>query len=240
MSSRAGWEEQATNWAAWARKPGHDSYWQYRDAFFSEILPAAGEATLDLGCGEGRVARDLRDRGHTVTGVDASPTLVRLAQDADPGGTYVVADAAELPFEDGSFDVAVAYNSLMDFDDLEGSIRELARVLVPGGRLAVSIVHPFADAGRFDSRQPDAAFVLTGSYLGRRRVHEHFERDGMEITFHGYAYPIEDYARALEAAGLLIERLREPAAPVAAVADDPGEGRWQRVPLFLHLLALRP
>jgi len=59
------WEEQAKNWIAWARKPNFDSYWRYRDEFF-ELVPPPGTATVDVGCGEGRVSRDLTARGHTV------------------------------------------------------------------------------------------------------------------------------------------------------------------------------
>ena len=53
-----GFEERAQGWLAWARTPGHDAYWTYRDAFF-DLVPAAGAATLEIGCGEGRAARDL-------------------------------------------------------------------------------------------------------------------------------------------------------------------------------------
>lgn len=108
------WESEARNWIAWARRPGHDAYWYYRDAFFDEIVPPAGRATLDLGCGEGRVARDLSERGHRVTAVDSAPTLLAAAAKADPAGTYVLTDAAALPFKDAEFDLVVAYNSLMD------------------------------------------------------------------------------------------------------------------------------
>src|SRR5262245_24605603 len=59
------WEDQAENWLAWARTPGHDAYWSYRDLFF-RLLPAPGRRTLEVGCGEGRVARDLAARGHRV------------------------------------------------------------------------------------------------------------------------------------------------------------------------------
>lgn len=70
------WEREAENWIAWTRTPGHDANHLYRDAFF-DLLPAPGAARLEVGCGEGRVARDLAARGHRVTGIDAAPTLIR-------------------------------------------------------------------------------------------------------------------------------------------------------------------
>jgi SAM-dependent methyltransferase len=239
-SSKTAWEHQARNWAAWARTPRHDAYHQFRDAFFGDIVPPPGHATLEIGCGEGRVARDLRDRGHRVTAVDASPTLVELAREADPNGEYVLADAAALPFADGSFDLVVAHNSLMDFDDLEGSVAEAARVLKPGRRFAISIVHPLVDAGRWESRDPDARFVISGSYFDRRQLEDHYARGGLEITFHGWVHPLEDYMRALELAGFLVVRMREPAIPAAEVAADPCEARWLRLANFMQLLAVRP
>jgi len=132
------WEEEARGWIAWARTPGHDAYWEYSPRFF-ELVPPAGRATLELGCGEGRVARDLQDRGHRVTGVDSSPTLLDAASSADPDGEYVLADAASLPFSDATFDLVVAYNSLMDIDDMAGAVREAARVLRPDGRFCVCV-----------------------------------------------------------------------------------------------------
>jgi SAM-dependent methyltransferase len=227
------WEPEAANWITWARAPGHDAYWYYRDSFFDEIVPAPGQATLDLGCGEGRVARDLAERGHRVTAIDSSPTLIAAAQEADPGGSYVVADAAALPLKDAAFDLVVAYNSLMDIDDLPGAVSEAGRVLEPGGRFCICVTHPFMDAGAFESREPDARFVVEGSYLGKRPFEGTFEHCGLTITFRGWCYPLSDYGRALEDARLLIERIREPSVTM----EDP---RHDRVPLFLHLRALKP
>ena len=229
-------EDQAQSWLRWARTPGHDTYWQYRDAFFEAIVPAPGRRTLEVGCGEGRVARDLTRRGHSVVALDASPTLAASAAAADPDGRYLVADAAALPLENESFDLVVAYNCLMDVDDMPAAVAEAARVLQPGRPLCASVTHPTADAGRFQSTEPDASFVIAGSYLGRHRVDEPFERDGLQMHFTGWRYPIEAYARALEDAGLLIDRLREPAAAGTA---RPGDERWRRLPNFLHLRAVK-
>lgn len=213
MSGAEHWEAEAERFAAWAREPGHDAYWDESGPPFFEILPPPGRRTLDLGCGEGRVARDLKALGHTVSGLDAAPTMIRLAQEEDPEGEYVVADAAAIPFENASFDLVVAFNSLMDVDDMPGAIREATRVLEPGGRLCACITHPMRDAGRFASREPDAPFVIAEPYFGKRRFEMKVARGGLEIHFKSWAYPLEDYVRAFEEAGLLIEALREPPDP---------------------------
>lgn len=234
------WRTEAENWVRWARTPNHDAYWQYQSAFFDELVPPSGGIVLDIGCGEGRTTRDLSSRGHRAIGVDASNALVRYAQDADPEGNYAVADAASLPFVDTSFDLAVAYNSLMDVDDMPGSVAEAARVLRPGGRFCVCVTHPLTDAGEFERREPDAPFIIQGDYLTKRVFDETFERAGLSMRFRGWCYPLEDYGHAFEAAGLLVESLREPAVPDEAVENDPAERRWQRLPLFLFLRLVKP
>lgn len=219
------WEEQAQNWIAWARTPGHDVYWSYRDAFF-ELVPEPGYATLEIGCGEGRVARDLASRGHAVTGIDSSLSLIEAAASADPESTYALADASALPFEDGAFDLVVAYNSLMDMEDMPGAVREAERVLAPGGAFCICLTHPMADVGRFDGEN----FVLARPYLRPGPFAGTFSRGGLSMTFKGFTRPLEAYTRALEAVGLRIEALREPVSPL-----DPE----RPVPMFLMLRAAR-
>jgi SAM-dependent methyltransferase len=231
MATDEDWEEQARNWITWVRTPGLDSYWRYRPALF-ELVPAPGESTLDLGCGEGRVSRDLAERGHQVTGVDVSPTLLEAARAAHPEGTYVTADAADLPFPGHSFDLVVAYNALMDVEDLPGSVREASRVLRPGGRLVLSIVHP-ANRDRIIGEGDDAAFVVDGSYFESTHSRQETERDGCKMVFSGYQRPLTSYTRALEDGGLLIEAVRE---PVATRAD----GSAHKLPWHLWLRAVKP
>jgi ubiquinone/menaquinone biosynthesis C-methylase UbiE len=136
--SRKHWERQSASWAAWARRPNFDAYWTYSAVFF-DLVPPPGRRTLEVGCGEGRVSRDLVQRGHRVIGIDASPTLIRLASDADPRSWYLRADGAALPFAADSFDLVVFYNSLMDIDEMEQSVQEAARVLKPGGSLCACV-----------------------------------------------------------------------------------------------------
>jgi SAM-dependent methyltransferase len=145
---RAAWEHHAAEFVAWARTPDHDSYPQFHRELFLPLVPPPGRRTLDLGCGEGRVSRDLKAMGHRVVGVDVSATMLTAAREADPSIDTCLADAARLPFADGSFDCVVAFMSLQDVDQMPTAIKEAARVLETGGRLCLAIVHPLNSAGR--------------------------------------------------------------------------------------------
>jgi SAM-dependent methyltransferase len=131
--------------------------------------------------------------------------------------------------------LAVAYNALQVVADMPGTVGEAARVLGPGGRFCFCVSHPLADVGRFVEDEPDAAFAIRRDYFARRRVADRVERDGLEMTFRGWTYSLEDYAVALEGAGLRIETLREP-RPLGAL---PRYRRWKRVPMFLLVRAVK-
>jgi SAM-dependent methyltransferase len=229
---REEWERHAADWIRWARTPGHDSYWRgHRQAFF-ELVPPPGQLTLDVGCGEGRVARDLQAAGHRTIGVDASPALIEAAREADPSGEYVVTDASSLPFPDAHADLVVAFMSLMDVDDMAGTVRETARVLEPGGRLVLAVVHPINSGHQLDREHPEAPLVMTHDYFERRRYRDELERDGLRMTFESRHWTLEDYFEALGGAGFQVDALRE-----VGQNDHP---RWSRYPLFLHLRAIKP
>jgi SAM-dependent methyltransferase len=231
---RDAWETEARSWITWARKPGHDSYWRFHRDRFLRLLPRAPLGTLDVGCGEGRLPRDLKVRGYSVTAIDASATLIEHAHEADPEGDYRIADGASLPLPDGSVELVTAFMSLHDMDDLPGAINEAARVLTGNGHLCMAIVHPLNSAGAFESRTPDAPFVIRGSYFEDRRYADTVERDGLRMTFTSLHRPLQSYFDALETVGMAVERLVE----VPDETDPPGY-RWQRLPLFLHIRARR-
>ena len=230
---RLAWDTHAEKWARWARTPGHDSYEHFhRDRFF-DLLPPAGKLTVDLGCGEGRLGRDLMARGHRVVGVDGSPTLAALAATADPRQPTALADAAALPMRAGVADLAVAMLSLQDMDDLEGAVREAGRVLVPGGRFCFAIVHPMNSAGEFVSSDVDSPWVMTGDYFDARHYVDEIEREGLPMTFVSMHRPLEAISVALEDGGFLIEAMRE-------VSPRDKATRWSRLPGFLDVRAVRP
>jgi SAM-dependent methyltransferase len=229
------WEPEAENWIRWARTPGHDAYWYYRDSFFDLIVPAPGRRTLEIGCGEGRVARDLAARGHRVVAVDTAHTLLRHARHDDHTGAYVRAEAGALPFPDRCFDLAVAYNSLQVVHDMAAAVGEVGRVLVPGGSLCACVAHPVTDVGQFVGDGADALFAMRPHYFETRRVEDTVRLNGLEMTFRGWTYSLEHYALALERAGLHIEAIREPRP-----TDEAGSyERWRSIPLFLLFRAAK-
>jgi SAM-dependent methyltransferase len=166
-------------------------------------------------------------RGHRVVGVEGSPALAQAARDADPSFEVHVADAAAMPLGDGSADLAVASMSLLNMDDLAGVVREVARVLEPGGRFAFSVPHP-------------AASAKAGGYFEVHAYEETRERGGHRMTFHDTHRPLTAYFGALEDAGLLVEALREPVPDEAHVAAHPDAGRWRTRPVSLVVRAMKP
>lgn len=233
---REAWDSHAEEWIRWARAPGHDSYWRFhRDAFLS-LVPSPGQLTVDAGCGEGRLARDLACLGHQVVAVDASPAMaVAAATHSDGSGRVMVGDLAALPLRCAVADCLVAFMSLQDVDDMETALSEAARVVAVGGRLILAITHPLNTAGKFalpDADDLTRPFVIDGSWFDRRALADTCERDGYIMTFHSEHRPLQTYTDALADAGFVIERLREVSEP------DPAD-KWHRIPLFLHIRALR-
>jgi SAM-dependent methyltransferase len=238
MSLRDFWNGQAEAWGRFARTPGRDAYHEeFNFPKFLELVPPAGRRTLDLGCGEGRVGAELQRLGHRVIGIDSSFAMVELARERHEA---VVADAGALPFEDGSFDLVVAYMSVMNLDEPEAGVREVARVLEPRGRFCLAITHPFGLIGRFESDETGAAYAIEGSYFEPEDKLWESDRDGVRVVFCDRPLPLERLAGALEAAGLLIEAIREPQPGDDFVRADPIAERRRRVPLFLHLRAVKP
>jgi SAM-dependent methyltransferase len=228
------WSRIATEWMAWARAPNHDAFWAYRGSLRAFIGQGAGDA-LDVGCGEGRVSLVLKECGYRVTAIDPVEKLVSVAEQAGSADAYRIAAAADLPFENCSFDLVVAYNVLMDVEDVPAALKEIRRVLRPSGTLVISIVHPFADRGRFAGPEANAPFVLQVSYFGRERFEDTEVRNGLKMHFAGWSQPLETYMAALENVGLAITSLRE---PVPDTGDKVGGmERWNKVPLFLWLKA---
>lgn len=226
----AAWDRAAGEWTRWARSRELDHpFWELNLPDFLELLPPPGRLTLDVACGEGRLARELLRRGHNVVGVDSSPSLAAAAAASEPAFALHVADAAAMPLADGAADLAVAMMALMAVDDVRAVVREVARVLSRGGRFCVALLHPFAtwqDAG-------------VESYYETARFEKLVEREGKgSMNFHDVHRPLGDYFDVLADAGFLVERLREPTPGDAYVSRFPEVAGWRRAPFLLHLRAV--
>ena len=120
-----------------------DRHWWYRGrrTVIEEVLSGLelrpGARILDAGCGSGRNMIELARRG-TVTGLELSPTSVALARERDCG-EVVEGSLLDMPFADGSFDLAVSLDVIEHLEDDLGAMRELRRVVAPGGALLVTV-----------------------------------------------------------------------------------------------------
>jgi SAM-dependent methyltransferase len=150
------------------------------------------------------------------------------------GGPIIVGDAAALPLPDAVADCVVAFMSLQDIDEMEMAVAEAARVLSAGGHFVIAITHPLNTAGQFVTGADEGSrpFVIEGSWFERKALADTCERDGFTMTFHTEHRPLQDYTNALADAGFVIERIHEVGEPNHA-------DKWHRIPLFLHVRAVR-
>jgi demethylmenaquinone methyltransferase / 2-methoxy-6-polyprenyl-1,4-benzoquinol methylase len=156
-----------------AMTAGLDLRWR-RLAAAAVVRP--GDRVLDAACGTGDLAlADVRAGAAVVTGVDFSEAMLERARRKSSSVEWVRADLLALPFESGSFDAATIGFGARNLDELDAGLRELRRVLRPGGRLAIleitrprGALRPFYSLW-FDRLVPAAGRLLPGgeaySYL---------------------------------------------------------------------------
>jgi demethylmenaquinone methyltransferase / 2-methoxy-6-polyprenyl-1,4-benzoquinol methylase len=109
--------------------------WRERAADLARVGP--GSRALDVATGTGDLAIELADRGAEVTGLDFSEPMLELARGKAPGLEWVQGNALELPYGDDEFDAVTVGFGARNFSDLDGGLREMARVTRPGGRVVV-------------------------------------------------------------------------------------------------------
>lgn len=125
------WSAIATDW--------HELWGSFAEPVQRKIIAEAGITTgtrvLDVGCGTGEFLALLVEAGAIPTGVDPAAGMVAVAKQH---GTAVVGEAEKLPFDDSSFDVVTAVNAFQFADDPINALAEFARVLTPGGLIAIA------------------------------------------------------------------------------------------------------
>jgi SAM-dependent methyltransferase len=217
------WEDIAEGWAERVRTgTDHNRVYLLDAATLDTLGDLAGLRALDAGCGEGRFARVMAQRGARVTAFDLSSRMIELARAEEEriplGVDYHVADMADLSMlATGEFDIALAYLSLFDVRDYESALREIARVLKPRGRFVFSISHPcfFTPNSGWETSVPNSFRDADRLYF---KVDNYFPAS--EIRFRmwptapteliNYHRPLSDYAHALRVAGLMIRDIYEP------------------------------
>lgn len=174
---------------------------------------------LDVGCGEGQVARHLAGLGIDVVGFDPTTTQIAAAHDRAGGPRYAEARADALPCRDGAFDAVLLCLALEHVDAFEAAIGEVARTLQPGGRFVLLLCHPLLQApggAWIDDRTVGEHYWRISAYLTDHTIVDEVA-PGVELRF--IHRPLNRYVHALGAAGLLIEDMEEPPPPARLVAE---------------------
>ncbi|MBY6240222.1 class I SAM-dependent methyltransferase [Methylosinus sp. Sm6] len=187
---------------------------------------------LDVGCGEGRLCRMLREFGVEAVGIDPTEPLLDEARRRDPTGDYRHGRAEELAFDDESFDLVISCLTLIDIDDASRAIAEMARVLRPGGILLIANLTSFGTAGIgeglgwAENAEGEKAHFRIDNYLQEKPLRVSWR--GISVT--NWHRPLGSYFSALLGAGLRLEHFSEP-TPRGCAPDLIAS--YERMPYFL-------
>jgi SAM-dependent methyltransferase len=219
----SGFEQFAADYEQHAAKSPYNALYD-RPAVFDVCGDVRGLRVFDAGCGPGLYAEELLARGaEEVVGVDASATMVELARVRVPAhASFRVHDLQQSLdwLEPSSFDLAVMALVIHHLDNRTAALREIHRVLRPGGALVLSTHHPTGDWGR-----------QGGSYFDVSLVEETWSR-GWQVRY--WRMPLTDVVREFTDAGFVIERLAEPRpSPAMAVQYPDDYAKLEHEPGFI-------
>ena len=174
---------------------GLDQGWRRRALTLASV--GHGDLVLDLACGTGDLSKLARNRGARVLGLDFAREMLRGAAAREIGVDLANADAARLPLLNDSFDVVTCGFALRNFVSLGPVFAEMARVLKPGGRIAIIEVDRPASSlvRRSHSLYFDGFVPLLGGFLSERAAYQYLPKST------AYLPPKEELLEMLEAAG---------------------------------------
>lgn len=179
--------DAAAGYASWSAVYDSlpSSYIEVEEPVVRAILDGiAPGVALDAACGTGRQTKALTAYGHHVIGVDQSPQMIAKAREHAPDAEFRAGHLERLPLDDDSVDLAVCTLAMTHLPDLAPGMKELARVVRPGGRIVVSDMHPFVIALQgqclFVHGSEELAFVRNHVHLPSHYL-EAFGRAGLRV-----------------------------------------------------------
>ena len=192
---------------------------------------------MDVGCGEGQVARIAASAGLDVLGIDPAMSQVEVARERAGGPRYEQGTADHLPVDDGAADAVVACLVFEHISDVDAALAEVARVLRPGGRFLFLLNHPLLQtpgSGWIDDQvlDPPEQYWRIGPYLREAETVEEVEK-GVFIRF--FHRPLSRYLNAAHDVGLVLERMEEPAPPPGFLARAEEYADAASVPRLMFL-----
>ena len=236
MSDNGLWDEHAQWWI--------DGFTDGADPeYVEQIIPLAVEELagrhkiLDLGCGDGQIARALAAQGSDVLGVDPTQLHIDVAIKRGGGPQYLLGGATNIPADDESFDAVVACLVFEHIDQMDEAMTEVARVLKPNGQFSFFLNHPLLQtpgSGWIDDHiiDPPEQYWRIGPYLVETESIEEVEKDVYIRFIHR---PLSRYVNALLANGMSLERMVEPSPPAGFLARAPEYALAHTVPRLLYL-----
>ena len=236
MSDNGLWDEHAQWWI--------DGFTDGADPeYVEQIIPLAVEElagrhrVLDLGCGDGQIARALAAQGSDVLGVDPTQLHIDVAIERGGGPQYLLGSATNIPADDESFDAVVACLVFEHIDRMDEAMTEVARVLKPRGQFSFFLNHPLLQtpgSGWIDDHiiDPPEQYWRIGPYLVETESIEEVEKDVYIRFIHR---PLSRYVNALLANGMSLDRMVEPSPPAGFLARAPEYALAHTVPRLLYL-----
>ncbi|WP_030601018.1 class I SAM-dependent methyltransferase [Streptomyces fulvoviolaceus] len=207
-SATAAYDKYADWYEHYMSADGVGDYVRRVHATLGDLLGPGAGTCLDVCCGTGAHASTLAELGWNPIGVDLSRGQLRHAVRRLP---VVAADATALPLADGRVAAAVCVLASTDVPDYAAVLKEIARVLAPGGRFVHLGVHP-CFVGAFADRRDGPRVVVDERYADRTRTFDSFNPAGVRARVGAWHVPMADLLNAATDAGLRLERTVEAGA----------------------------